>query len=121
MPMRRVGGWVAGVLVAGLLVGACVLAERSARAADDDPPEVSAEALDDPAEQGSILEMLDPEEREALERSQITGMRPEHPKPAAEKSKSESEGFGDTVGKVGVSIASVALSVAAVVAPFFLF
>jgi len=117
MPLRRVGGWVAGVLVAGLLVCACVVAERSALAADDDPPEVSAEALDTLDEEGSILEMLDPKEREALDRSQITGMRPEHQKPAAEKS----EGFGDTVGKVGVSIASVALSVAAVVAPFFLF
>lgn len=119
MPMRRLGGWVAGVLVVGLLAAVCVLGERSAGAAPDEAPGVSAERLGDATEEGSILELLDPTERAALERSQITGMRPEHQKPAA--SESESEGFGDTVGKVGVSIASVALSIAAVAAPFFLF
>ena len=106
-----------GVLVAGLLAAACVLGGRNAGAAPDEAPEVSAERLGDATQEGSILELLDPTERAALERSQITGMRPEHQKPA----EPESENFGDTVGKVGVSIASVALSLAAVAAPFFLF
>jgi hypothetical protein len=115
MPMRRVGGWVAaGVLIAGLLVPSS--GTRGARA-EEDSPVWSADDLGEPDEHGSILEMLEPEEREALARSQMTGMRPEAQKPAAP----EKEGLADTIGKVGVSIASVALSVAAVVAPFFLF
>jgi hypothetical protein len=114
MPRR----WVAGVLVAGLLAAAVLSGARGVRAADDDEPGLSADQLGDATEEGSILQMLEPDEREALARSQMTGMRPEPEPKAAEP---EQEGVGDTVGKVGISIASVALSVAAVVAPFFLF
>jgi hypothetical protein len=116
MPMRRVVGWVAaGVLIAGLL--AMVSFGTRGAYAEEDASAFSADDLGEPDEHGSILQMLDPEEREALARSQMTGMRPE-PSPGAAPKK---EATADTVGKVGISIASVALSVAAVVAPFFLF
>ena len=116
MSMRRVGGWVAAVALAGALAGGLV-GDRVVRAADDPEPAFSADQLDDPTEDGSILDMLEPEEREALARSQMTGMRPEQPKPAAP----QKESLGDKIGKVSISVASVALSVAAVAAPFFLF
>src|SRR5258705_13118264 len=117
MPMRRVRGWAAGLLIVGLLAAGILVGEQRVRAADDDGSDAAAGDLADLTEEGSILEMLEPEERQALDRSQITGMRPERPKAVA----AEKEGAADTVGKVGISIASVALSVAAVVAPFFLF
>ena len=117
MPMRRVGGWVAGILVVGLLVAGAGLGARGAIAADDDRADFSADDLGDPTEEGSILQMLEPEEREALARSQMTGIPPEPAKPA----KPDHESLGDKIGKLGVSIATVAISVGAVVAPFFLF
>jgi hypothetical protein len=117
MAVRRVGGWVAAVSVAALLAGSGLLGERTVRAADDDAPAFSADDLGDMKEDGSILDMLEPEEREALTRSQMTGLPEDVPKPAAP----EKEGFGDKVGKLGLSIASVAVAVGAVVAPFFLF
>jgi hypothetical protein len=118
MAVRRVGGWVAAVSIAALLAGSGLLGERSVRAADDaDAPAFSADDLGDMKDDNSILDMLEPEEREALTRSQMTGLPEDAPKPVAP----EKEGFGDKLGKLSLSIASVAVAVGAVVAPFFLF
>jgi len=117
MAVRRVGGWVAAVSIAALLAGSGLLVDRSACAGDDDAPAFSADDLGDVKEDGSILDMLEPEEREALTRSQMTGLPDDPPKPAAPAK----EGFGDKLGKLSLSIASVAVAVGAVVAPFFLF
>jgi hypothetical protein len=58
-----------------------------------------------------MTDLLDPEERNAMERAGLPGdARPEDRQDAS-----------DTAGKVGLSVLTVALSLGAVVAPFFLF
>jgi len=108
-------GRVAAVVVAGTLALA-VVPVRIARTADD-APAFSADELGEPTEEGSILQLLEPEEREALARSQMTGMRPE----PEQKPEPPKDSLGDKIGKVGLSVATVAVSIGAVVAPFFLF
>ena len=102
----------------GLVVAivACGLDRQQAGRPKDPEPEFSAERLDFP-EQDSILDLLEPEEREAVARSGISGARPEHVATPAD----EGESKADTAGKVSLSVLSVALSVGAAVAPFFLF
>ena len=107
---------VAVVVIASTVALAAVPVTHVARAADD-APAFSADELGDPTEEGSILQLLEPEEREALARSQMTGMRPE----PEQKPEPPKEGLGDKIGKVGLSVATVAVSIGAVVAPFFLF
>jgi len=104
--------WRAG-LAAVVLVAACGL---SGIAKKDQPPEFSAERLGDLSEQDSILDVLDPDEREAVERSGISGARPEH-----QPAPPEDESTADKAGKAAVSVLSVAISVGAAVAPYLLF
>jgi hypothetical protein len=106
------------VAAAVLIAGACAVT-RSARGADEDDalPEVSAEWLDDLEEQDSILDTLEADEREAVERSGISGALPAHVTPPAR----EKESAMDKAGKATLSILTVALSAAAAAAPFFLF
>jgi len=59
-----------------------------------------------------MTDLLDPEEREAMAHAGLPG----DARPGADE-----EDAGDTTGKVGLSVLSVALSVGAAVAPFFLF
>ena len=107
---RRGRGWLLGPLVAGLLLLGSCAAERkgAAHPADDDPVEISADRLDDLDEEGAMADLLDPEEREAMARSGFSEV--------GEKRNAE-----ETAGGVGLSVLTVALSVGAVVAPFFLF
>jgi len=100
-------------LVAAVACG--VDGQRAGRPKDPDP-EFSAERLD-LAQQDSILDVLEPEEREAVARTGMSGARPEH----VAKPGEETETKADTAGKVTLSFLSVALSVGAAVAPFFLF
>jgi hypothetical protein len=103
----------------GLALGAtvaCGLDGQRAGRPKDPEPEFSAERLD-LAEQDSILDVLEPEEREAVDRTGISGARPEH----VAKPGDETDSKADTAGKVSLSVLSVALSVGAAVAPFFLF
>ena len=95
---------------------ACGLDSQRVGRAKDADPEFSAERLS-LAEQDSILDVLDPEEREAVTRTGMSGARPEHVAQPGE----EAETKADTAGKVSLSVLSVALSVGAAVAPFFLF
>src|SRR6266516_4082829 len=96
--MRTRRGWerVAGLALAGLLLAAACAADR----------------LDDLDEEGAMTDLLDPEEREAMAHAGLPG----DARPGADE-----EDAGDTTGKVGLSVLSVALSVGAAVAPFFLF
>src|SRR5438874_5293375 len=114
--MRTRQGWerVAGLALAGLLLaGACAADRRhAARPDDDDPATISADRLDDLDEEGAMTDLLDPEEREAMAHAGLPG----DARPGADE-----EDAGDTTGKVGLSVLSVALSVGAAVAPFFLF
>jgi len=105
---------VAGLALAGLLlVGACAADRRhAARPDEDDPATISADRLDDLDEEGAMTDLLDPQERDATERSELPG----DARPGADK-----QNAGDTAGKVGLSVLTVALSLGAAVAPFFLF
>src|SRR3989441_8685812 len=113
MRTRRGWGRVASLALAGLLLaGACAADRRHAARPDDDPATISADRLDDLDEEGAMTDLLDPEEREAMAHAGLPG----DARPGADE-----EDAGDTTGKVGLSVLSVALSVGAAVAPFFLF
>src|SRR5689334_15193740 len=104
--MRTPRGWgrVAGLALVALV--ACSAGHQKPKP----PPDYSAEQLAEPALGDSVLDLLEPEEREAVERSGMTGARPVSA-PAA-----ESEGGpGDTAGKVGLSLLTVAVSIGAAV------
>jgi len=112
--MRTRRGRVASLALAGLLlVGACAAERRhAARPDDDDPATSSADRLDDLDEEGAMTDLLDPEERDAMARAGLPGdARPGE----------DEQGAGDTAGKVGLSVLTVALSVGAAIAPLFLF
>src|SRR6266566_6077604 len=118
--MRTRRGWerVAGLALAGLLLAAACAADRrhAARPDDDDPATISADRLDNLDEEGAMTDLLDPEEREAMARAGLPGdARPGEDEQGAE------QGAGDTAGKVGLSVLTVALSVGAAIAPLFLF
>jgi hypothetical protein len=110
MRTRRWWGWTVGPVLAGLLsLGACAAERKNApHPADDDLAEISADHLDDLDEEGAMADLFDPEERAAMERSGLSSV--------GEKRSAE-----ETAGGVGLSVLTVALSVGAVVAPFFLF
>jgi hypothetical protein len=125
--MRRwAAGWVAGLVMFGLVGGISAFAQRHED--DEALPEFSAERLEDP-EHDSILDMLEPEEREAVTRSGMSlgsepGASPEGPQgpfgPETRQQQGRSEGTLDKIGKISVSVLGVALSLAAVAAPFFM-
>ena len=104
---------MASLALAGLLLaGACAADRRHGARLDDDPVEISADRLDDLDEEGAMADLLDPEERAAMARAGLPG----DAGPVAEQ-----QGAGDTAGKVGLSVLTVALSVGAAIAPLFLF
>ena len=111
--MRTGRGRVASLAFAGLLLaGACAADRRHAARPDDDPAEISADRLDDLDEEGAMTDLLDPEERDAMARAGLPGdARPGE----------DEQDAGDTAGKVGLSVLTVALSVGAAIAPLFLF
>ena len=109
----RTRGWVLCLALTTAL--ACGLDGPKAGHPKDDGSEFSADGLS-LNEHDAILDMLEPEEREALTRSQMSGVRVGDGNPAAAE-----ESKADKAGKVGISVLSVALSAAAVAAPFFLF
>ena len=108
----RTRGWVLGLALTAVL--ACGLDGQ--RTGHPDGREFTGKRSEagghDP-----FLDMLDPEEREALARSQMTGIGEvsDGPKPPQEEDKA------DRAGKVGLSILSVAISLGAAAAPFLLF
>lgn len=119
MRLRRAMGVV--LVVAALLAGAGAVA--TAESGDDD--EFSASHLGDGLGEGSMWEMLTPEERAAAERSGVAWLEREKPPTAGEASPAaESGGVSkklDKAGKVGFSLLAVGLSLAAAAAPFLLF
>ena len=116
MRTRRgaVGRVGAGALAIVLLLSACA-AERPHPADPDDDATFSADRLDF-GDEGPVLDMLDPDEREAAKKSGISGSHA-----ADDADPATPEGKSETAGKVGLSVLSVAVSVGAAVAPFLLF
>jgi len=133
MASERRRRWTAigGVLVFALAVSGCSLFGQHATDGSEDTDEFAQEDKDPLAQpHHSVLDMLDPEERDAVDRSGISGFKdrtdaaaePEGPfGPERRAMDREPESKSDKAGKLGISVLSVALSAAAVAAPFFLF
>jgi hypothetical protein len=108
--------------VAIVAIGACgpTAHQPSWMDSDEDAPEFSAAALGDPVdEEGDIL--LTPAERDALARAQDSRANVGDGTPVgqAEQSDTTHEGWGDRVGKFGLALVMVGMTVGAAVAPFF--
>jgi hypothetical protein len=129
---RRRWTMIGGMLVIALAVSGCSMFGQHAADGSDDETDAFAQEEQDPLAHPhhSVLDLLDPEEREAVERSGISGFG-ERGDAAAETEgpfgperrafDREPESKSEKAGKLGISIMSVALSAAAVAAPFFLF
>ena len=124
-------GWraVAVLFAGGLVTAACGLGQHHAVASrdEDDPPAISADMLGEPDTGDTAWDSLSPEERTAVERSDMPRSFLDDAAPGKTPPDTPSEPRGrmarlfDTIGKVGVAVVSVGLTLAAVVAPFFLF
>lgn len=126
--MRMCGlGWWGGAGFLGLALAIGCAAERTPGArfrSGEDAADVSETQGGDPWADGSVLEMLAPDEREAVQRWGVPGGDPESFGPEAQSPPAPRGGFAekmDNAGKVGTALLGVALSAAAVAAPFFLF
>jgi hypothetical protein len=109
--------WVLGLVLTAAL--ACGLDSKRAGQQDDEKPRFSADSLE-LSNHDSVLELLDPEEREAITRSQMSGFDHLGAAPADGGEKT-TEQKADDAAKVGLSVLSVAVTVGMAVAPFFLF
>ena len=120
-------GWALGLglAVAALVGGACGMEKERAK----QDAAFSAEHLGDLDDEDSIVDLLSPEQREAVERSGIkTGPQladddeelSPRGKPAATDEQPKG-GIEDTAGKLGVALLSVGVTLGALAAPFFLF
>jgi hypothetical protein len=128
---RRRWTAIGGVLVIAFAVSACSMFGQHATDGSDDQAEADAESEDLFAPHHSVMDLLDPEEREAVERSGMSGPIMDRSGAAAETEgpfgperrgfDGEPESKSEKAGKLGISVLSVALSAAAVAAPFFLF
>ena len=117
MGVRRGCGRMAGLAVAALLlVSACAGDRRHGPRPDDPDADLASvgrwDDLDDHETGSGLTDLLDPVQRDAMTRE---GLATDDPPGGDEANR------GDTAGKVGLSVLSVALSVGAAVAPFFLF
>jgi hypothetical protein len=120
---------VAVLLAAGLITAACGLGQHHPVASrdEDDPPAISADILGEPDTGDTAWDSLSPEERTAVERSDMPRPFFEDAAPGKTPPDTPSDQRGrmarlfDSIGKVGVAVVSVGLTLAAVVAPFFLF
>ena len=121
--MGGMRGLLAGLTALALLV-ACGTERRPAARDDDDMPEISAAQLGDAFEDPATADFLAPEERTALDRVQAprspqtagdhAGQDPAPPQGAVARAL-------DDAGKVGIALLSVAATLGAFIAPFFLF
>ena len=110
------------LVVAGLLgAGALALADSDS----EDDEEFSASHLGDGMGEGSLWEMLTPEEKAAADKSGVPWLDSEK---ATAKAAAPSDGESsstakklDKAGKVGFSVFAVALSLAAAAAPCLVF
>jgi hypothetical protein len=126
---RRRWTAIGGMLVIAFAVSACSMFGQHATDGTEDQAEAEAEDLFAPHQ--SVMDLLDPEEREAVERSGMSGPIMDRKGTATETEGPfgpERRGFdrepetkSEKAGKLGISVLSVALSAAAVAAPFFLF
>ncbi len=124
--MRGVGPRAAAAGVIALaVVGGCGLGRSKAPVPDPSTPRVSANELG-PRDPDVVMDALTPDERDALARVDGEDDRPIEtaddvtmPEPAAPKDFFGR--LGDDIGKIGVAVVGVGLTIGMAVAPFFLF
>jgi hypothetical protein len=122
------GAVAAVALAVGVSLGACGPESHRPFFHDDrdDLPEFSAARLGDPMEEGAIMSMLSPAEREAVRRAglPLRDVEPPAAAAAAEPPPARERTVGDTLdtaGKATLAALGVAVSVGAMVAPYLLF
>ncbi len=123
-------GWALGigVVVAGVLTGACSTERERPK-----EPVFSAESLGEHDDEDLMADLLSPEQREAVARSGMSkgpafydddddglATRPS-PAPKQDEPKGAFGRAADTAGKVGVALLSVGVTLGALAAPFFAF
>lgn len=131
MRMRmRMRTWrPSAISVVGLvLVAACGAMSHSAldEAEQQEDQGSAASKLHDPLGEQSVMELLAPDEQEAVRRSGMTFPEPAkdaslEPTAAEQKPKGGFARAMDTAGKMTVTAVGVGMSVGMAVAPFFLF
>ena len=110
---------VTGVML--LLCAGCA-AERAHPEHDPEAPPISADQLGDAFEDDATADFLEPQEREALHRVQTphAAEAGDDPKPAPAPPQGRVARALDDVGKLGVALLSVGITVGAFIAPLFL-
>ena len=118
-PERALLWVVTGVML--LLCAGCA-AERAHPEHDPEAPPISADQLGDAFEDDATADFLEPQEREALHRVQTPHVAEagDDPKPAPAPPQGRVARALDDVGKLGVALLSVGITVGAFIAPLFL-
>lgn len=116
MRQRRAWGWVAGAVV-GVALWACGPLHDPA----GKDPDLSAERLEHMDGPSPIYDALAPEEREALEQADLSGLAEPMAVNDITALSEADESKLDTAGKAGFSFFVVAATLAALAAPFFAF
>jgi hypothetical protein len=112
----RAAGLALGVLLA---LGACGIGWAEPASDPDESDTVTATDLGDLDDSGSILDALEPHERDAFAQSGMSGAR----EPAAEHAAVDEapKSLTDKIGDAAMSVLVVAVSIGAAVAPYLLF
>jgi len=116
----RVALGLIGVVV---VLSACAAGpERAHPQRDPDEPAISADQLGDAFEDDAAADFLEPQEREALHRVQTPHLADasDAPKPEPAPPQGRISRALDDVGKLGVALLSVGITVGAFIAPLFL-
>jgi len=119
---------VAALMAVGIITATCGPARHQAPPAPDKPapPPISADLLGEQDTGDTAWDALSPEEREAVKNSGLPRPFLDDPADAdispdlGEKKTGMAHVF-DVMGKVGIALAEVGLTLAALVAPFFAF
>ena len=111
---------VTGVM---LLFCAGCATERAHPQRDPDEPAISADQLGDAFEDDATADFLEPQEREALHRVQTPHLTEagDDPKPAPPPPQGRISRALDDMGKIGIALLSVGITIGAFIAPLFLF
>lgn len=119
---------VAAFMAAGIITAACGLGHHQAPPPRDEhaPPPISADLLGEQDTGDTAWDALSPEERQALAKTDLPRPFLDDPTEASTSPELGEKKTGwahvfDVMGKVGVAVASVGLTLAALVAPFFAF
>jgi len=116
------------LVAAGVIAAACSLGRHQTASPRDEhaPPPISADLLGEQDTGDTAWDALSPEEREAVRNSGLPRPFLDDPTEAGVSPELGEKKTGmahvlDVMGKVGVAIATVGLTLAALVAPFFAF